>query len=294
MKDLTKALKCEGLDEESWKRSRLERAAKLAALPESNASEMSMKRQMIDINSNRDKLEEALREINECKTVENQGQDVNFNKDKKKKVQTIIRSALLDAYDQKAYMDLAKECGYEAADEFKDQDNEENVLDENRVKKLEEIKRRYKSSNKNYEKGGQFSKQKSQGYGSSMEGKYPFQGQTWNNPYFGNWTGSPGAVSSQQLAALSLQPQLMPQPQYYSMFGQMMMPNGYGSGSVMSSNPGGNNYHVGKAIDRPRPYKYQPKLIDKSSDFCKICNGKGHWAGDQECPVFNVNPSGTG
>ena len=66
MKDLTKALKCEGLDEESWKRSRLERAAKLAALPECNVSEMSMKRQMININSNRDKLEEALREINEC------------------------------------------------------------------------------------------------------------------------------------------------------------------------------------------------------------------------------------
>ena len=44
--DLNKALKCEGLDEESWKRNRLERAAKLIFLPDSTAWEMSTKRQM--------------------------------------------------------------------------------------------------------------------------------------------------------------------------------------------------------------------------------------------------------
>ena len=35
MMDLNKASKCEGLDEESWKRNRLGRAAKLIFLPDS-------------------------------------------------------------------------------------------------------------------------------------------------------------------------------------------------------------------------------------------------------------------
>ena len=46
MMDLNKASKCEGLDEESWKRNRLGRAAKLIFLPDSTVWEMSTKKQM--------------------------------------------------------------------------------------------------------------------------------------------------------------------------------------------------------------------------------------------------------
>jgi len=245
MRDLTKARGCEGVSDADWELEKNRRILELSALPCGSNQEKAIHRQVTDNVNTRNAVEELLRTLAPCKTSPNQGQDVYFNDTIKDKCVKILRAKHADLVDQRAYLDMAKEVSYEAADEFKCSRETECGLDDEAKKKYEEIKRKHTPR-----------ANKASGTGYKFKKAFkPYQ-------YGGNW----GPVGSYYA------------PGGYAMVNAPMIPNQMGMGMM-----GMMNNNARPAL--PRFPRNHPKPIDKTNSTCKACNGIGHWAGDHDCPL---------
>ena len=209
MTDNSKSLPVEKLDLESWKLDSNRRAAKMAALPSVTPQDKGMLRQMQDNNIARDYLEETLLVLNDIEVVG--GTDgVKFTAGKKLTLQKNLRGALVNNYEQKSFLQLAKEYGYAAAEEFKATDNDDIAFNDDIKKRMEEIKKRYAGKTKQYTQNemkrfNSLPNRQQQYPGSSIQG---VQGQY---SHFGQGLAlQPGFASQQQMLPF---PQVGPMPQ---------------------------------------------------------------------------------
>ena len=146
MTDLSKALKVESLDEASYENDKHVRTNAIASLPSSSPAEKSLHRQMVDNNLARNSLETILRHVNTINPSPGDAENI-FNANKKKKLQEDLRAALLQNYECKAFLKVAKQYGYQAADEFKEGNRaDDNAESEEMKKRMEEIRKNYASS----------------------------------------------------------------------------------------------------------------------------------------------------
>ena len=148
MTDLSKALKVEEMDEGSWINDKGRRVSQLAALPVITPGDKSMFRQLQENNSARDALEELLLRINTV-NVEAGTEKTKFSANTKLEIQKNIRAALKQNYEQKMFLKIAKDMGYEAAEAFKSSDPDDKALDDDMKKRFDEIKKTYGAKPKN-------------------------------------------------------------------------------------------------------------------------------------------------
>ena len=249
MTDLTKALKVEEMDLASWSNDKGCRANQLASLSASTLSEKGLVRQLQDNNSARDYLEELLLRINTV-LIEAGTEKTKFTADTKLEIQKNIRGALKQNYEQKAFLKLAKDEGYEAAEAFKSSDPDDKAMDDDLKKRVEEVKKKYGTKPK-----------------TTIQPKnhsFPKQQISYQLP---GYQSSPFSIPSQ-----------FGQPAAYSnpfrMFNNFPEQNPMGMGFMGTQPLTGN---------MSRPGGRPP--IDKSNSTCKACHAMGHWAGDAGCPM---------
>ena len=142
MADLSKKLKVEELDGVSWAEDKARRANKLATFHVQSPQDKGLLRQMQDNDIGRNFLEEILLKINSLKSVTDKARD-NFDADNKLELQKILRAALKQNYEQKLFLKVAKEHGYEAAEECKGNEMEDGAMDDSMQKRYEDIKKKY-------------------------------------------------------------------------------------------------------------------------------------------------------
>ena len=82
-------------------------------------SEKGLNRQMVDNDAARNQLEELLLKVNATLEDVDVGNDANFVTAKKLRLQQFLRSALRENYEQKMFLKLALESGFEAAEAFR-------------------------------------------------------------------------------------------------------------------------------------------------------------------------------
>ena len=142
MSNLTKPLKVEELSGGGYSLDRRRRAGKLAKMAAETMADKCILHQLKDNNTGRDFLEEMLLKINSISVEE--GENVNkFNTEKKSEMQKLLRAALNHNYGQKVFLKLVRENGYEAAEEFKTLNQDNNAIDENMKKKVKEMRKKY-------------------------------------------------------------------------------------------------------------------------------------------------------
>ena len=145
MADLNQPMKMEALDDASYDNEKLVRNMKVSALPNITPPEKSLYRQMVENNNTRNSLESVLRKINETTAVQGQAGNT-FNIECKEDFQEKLRAALLQNYEAKAYLHVAEDMGYAAADAFKDgKTSEDLAIDDNIKKRIDEIKKQYRN-----------------------------------------------------------------------------------------------------------------------------------------------------
>ena len=130
MRDLSKALPIEELDEESRQQGRSARAAKVAAMPVSTPVEKGLQRQYSDINKI---LEDLLFLTKRADEIKIDGED------KKESIVKKIREGIHSNHEQEGYLQIARELNYVAAEKFRAMDSENNEFGEETKKKLDEI-----------------------------------------------------------------------------------------------------------------------------------------------------------
>ena len=135
MRDLSKALPIEELDEESRQQGRSARAAKVAAMPVSTPVEKGLQRQYSDINKTRNLLEDLLFLTKRADEIKIDGED------KKESIVKKIREGIHSNHEQEGYLQIARELNYDAAEKFRAMDSENNEFGEETKKKLDEIKK---------------------------------------------------------------------------------------------------------------------------------------------------------
>ena len=121
------------------------RVLKLSSMPTSTPQEKALFRQVQDITSYTTKTEKMLRELVGIKTTANVGADKNFNDTVKKNIIQQQRQLLREMFEREAYLLMAKDVGYVAAEEFlgSGSDSKDLMLDEEEKKKYDEIKMKY-------------------------------------------------------------------------------------------------------------------------------------------------------
>ena len=119
---------------------------KLAVLPAGikgdTPSEKGLHRQLVDNNTARDNLEELLIEVNNTKE-DTDANTAKFNTARKLKLKQLLRAALKANYEQKMFLQLARESGYEAVEAFRSSEMDNKAMDINMKKKLEDIRKQY-------------------------------------------------------------------------------------------------------------------------------------------------------
>ena len=263
MTDLTKPLKVEEMDMASWSNDKGRRANQLASLSVNSLSEKGLVRQLQDNNSARDYLEELLLRINSVLTEA--GTDkTKFTVDTKLEIQKNIRGALKQNYEQKAFLKLAKEDGYEAAEEFKSSDPDDKTMDDDLKKRVEEVKKKYGTKHKYaiQPKNHSFPKQQ-----RSYQPPAGYQFSPFPVP---NQFSQPAVPSNPFGMYNNFAQQNFPQQN----FPQQQLFNPMGMGFMGTQQVTGN-------MTRPRG---KPP-IDKTNSTCKACHALGHWAGDAGCPM---------
>ena len=117
MADLSKKLKIEDLDDQSFLFDQQNRFNSIANMPKSTPAEKSLYRQMSDNNLARNTLEKLLWRVNKINPTAGDNPDT-FNPAEKKGLQEEIRDALLQNYEAKAFLKVANKLGYQAAEAF--------------------------------------------------------------------------------------------------------------------------------------------------------------------------------
>ena len=245
MADLNQPLKMEALNDLSYENEKQIRCMKISSLPNSQPAEKSIKRQMVDNNEARNGLEFMLRKINKTTAVAGNVEN-SFHIECKQMFQEKLRASLLQNYEAKAFLKLAKDVSYEAAEAFKNGGKSEDPSeDDNLKKRIEEIKKLYG--------------------GKGQKGQFQQNSQYYQpRPYYQQQHLQPSPQFSMQQFQQPGQVQQFPHPMQ-QMYGMHQSPPN---------------------LFYPRPRnRFSRPPIDKTNSTCKACSGIGHWAGDAQCPL---------
>jgi len=268
MADLSKELPLESLSDESWFADKNARKAKVVSRAPSNNAEKSLYRQMAWVNNNTDHLGDILRFLNKFEVVAtpDTAEKQHFNAGNKTNLMQKLRAVSVSNNNNAAYLRLAKDFGYEAADEFENGVSEDMSMDESTANKMDKIAKKHAAK---AEKFRQAPYQKrtvapqSHQYPQQTAQQYPQmfpQTSQYGHPMF---TPQQYPQAPQQYPQAPLQypqaPQQYPQAQF-SRFPPFGVPGA----------PGRGRGHGGG--------------INKTNSICKDCKGIGHWGGDAECP----------
>ena len=145
MADLTQELPFEKLTGESWAADKAARGARVASRNPQHNSEKALFRQMGWCNTNTDNLGDVIREFKKMEVVAtpDTNQVKHFNAANKNTILQKLRAAAVSNNNNLAYLRLAKDFNYQAADEFEESNCEDSTLDENTAKKLEKIAKKH-------------------------------------------------------------------------------------------------------------------------------------------------------
>ena len=149
MADLSKKLKMEDLDDQSFVNDQQQRLNFIASMSKNSPADKSIHRQMNDNNIARNFLEKMLRKVNTINPTA-AGNPNTFGQDEKKDLQEDLRAALLQNYECKAFLKVANELGYQAAESFQKASNSDDSAEDDQMKKrLEEVRKLYAGTPKN-------------------------------------------------------------------------------------------------------------------------------------------------
>ena len=138
MADLTQELPFEKLTGESWAADKAARGARVASRNPQNNSEKALFRQMGWCNTNTDNFGDVICEFKKMEVVAtpDTAQVKHFNAASKNTILQKLRGAAVANNNNSAYLRLAKDFNYQAADEFEESNCEDSTLDETTAKKL--------------------------------------------------------------------------------------------------------------------------------------------------------------
>jgi hypothetical protein len=145
MADLTQELPFEKLTGESWAADKAARGARVASRNPQNNSDKSLFRQMGWCNNNTDNLGDVIREFKKMEVVAtaDTNQLQHFNAANKNIILQKLRAAAVSNNNNSAYLRLAKDFNYQAANEFEDSTCEDSTLDLTAAKKLDQIAKKH-------------------------------------------------------------------------------------------------------------------------------------------------------
>ena len=249
MADLTQELPVEKLNEESWIADKNERRAKVASRNPATANEKSIYRQMAWSNVFTDHLGDVIRHVNSLSSddkADTAGERF-FNEIQKKAIVEKLRAAILANNKNAGYLMLAKDYGYEAADDFEGNNSGATTMDESTASLVDKFAKKY---------------------ANKVE-------KTRRSPYKRPRSFNQSSAPSYQVAPQPYYDQPMYQQQ--QSFHQAPMPHQV---TPMSPIPTFPPQHRGFAF----PGRAKPHGVDKRFSVCKNCKGLGHWGGDPECP----------
>ena len=147
MADLSKKLAVEGLDSTSYKADVVRQRTKIAGRTVTNNYEKGLVRQYTEINEMRDIIEDTLRQVNTFKAIDGTDTD-KFTATTKGQIQKKLRNMCLMTYQNKAYLKVAEDFGFDAADEFKEEESDDISADGEINVCVEKIAKKYESKGK--------------------------------------------------------------------------------------------------------------------------------------------------
>ena len=267
MADLTKELPIEKLTGESWAADKAARGARVASRNPANNSEKALFRQMGWCNTNTDNLGDIIREFKKMEVVAtpDTNQLKHFNAANKDTILQKLRAAAVSNNSNSAYLRLAKDFNYQAADEFEESNCEDSTLDETTANKLEKIAKKHAKSDKEREYQPYRKKQ----YNPHQQQYMPLQ-QQYMPP---------------QQQYVSPRQQYMPPQQQYMPQQQQYMP-----GAMNQFPPMQQGSQAMQGVRAPMVPLFQSGSAGRGNAFnktysrCRVCKGMGHWGGDPECP----------
>ena len=248
MADLTQELPVEKLNEESWAADKNERRAKVASRTPTNSNEKSIYRQMGWSNTFTDHLGDVIRQVKNL-SVDNKADSADekfFNEGQKKAIIEKLRAAILANNKNAGYLTLAKDYGYEAADDFESNNSGDITMDDSTATMVDKFAKKYAAR---AEKSKRSPYKRSNSYNNAATQSYKFAPQ----PYYG-------------------------QPTYQQQYAFHQMPMAHNMSPLPTVSSFPPQYR-----GSPFPGKGRGQ-VDKRFSVCKNCKGLGHWGGDPECP----------
>ena len=247
--DLSVAMDCETMDDQTFLETRAKRAAILSAANPANNAERSISRQKINLNNIRDKLEKSIRIMaGYSPDTAQDHQTERFSDVNKTNRLKDLRGVLHEIKRQEDFLSIAKSHSYETAEKVEELEAN-GKLDEGRAKLVSEIV-----------------KQKVPGQSSY---KNPYKRKIQSSPYF-----------EQQQQLQQQQPGFFPMmpPQFP---GQFMFPTTAMASPQAQMTPGSGSYPMGfnmpsSSAFMPRfsmPWPTKPK-VDKSKSSCHACKAQ--------------------
>ena len=145
MSDLTKELPVEKLTEESWTADKNERRVKIASRNAVNMNEKSIFRQMGWCNTFTDQLGDIIRHVKALSLDDkpDTAEEKFFNASQKQAILEKLRATVLANNRNSGYLALAKDYGYEAADDFESSNSSEITMDESTATMVDKIAKKY-------------------------------------------------------------------------------------------------------------------------------------------------------
>ena len=248
MADLNKEMPLENLSDESWSADKNARNAKIVARAPSNNAEKSLFRQMSWVNTNTDHLGDILRFIKKYEVVAtpDAADKQYFNAANKSILMQKLRAVSVSNNNNAAYLRLAKDFSYEAADEFESSASDDVSMDESTASKMDKVAKKHAGK---AEKFRQAPYQKRPAAPQVQQPTFPQQQypqQQHPQQQYPQHPYTQPMYAQQQFP----QPQMQfPRPQnYFPAFG----------------GPGGSGHRRGGGFN-------------KTNSICKDCKGIGHW-----------------
>ena len=256
MADLNKKLPLESLSDESWFADKNARNAKVVARTPSNNAEKSLFRQMAWVNNNTDLLGDILRFITKFEVDANvdTAEKQYFSATNKNILMQKIRGISVSNNNNAAYLRLAKDFSYEAADEFETGVTDDVSMDETTASKMDKIAKKHAIKGEKFRQAP-YQKRSS---GQNHQQQYSQQAQLYPQQYPQQY--------HQQVQQPYGQPMFSQQQQQQQQFPYPQMPFSRQNFFPAFGGPGGSGRARGHGGG-----------INKTNSICKDCKGIGHW-----------------
>ena len=255
MADLNKKLPLESLSDESWFADKNARNAKVVARTPSNNAEKSLFRQMAWVNNNTDLLGDILRFITKFEVDANvdTAEKQYFSATNKNILMQKIRGISVSNNNNAAYLRLAKDFSYEAADEFETGVTDDVSMDETTASKMDKIAKKHAIKGEKFRQAP-YQKRSS---GQNHQQQYSQQAQQYPQQYPQQYHQQVQQPYGQPMFSQQQQQQQFPYPQ---------MPFSRQNFFPAFGGPGGSGRARGHGGG-----------INKTNSICKDCKGIGHW-----------------